>query len=165
MSASQKMPPMSRGDRLALGGVAVDDDHVSALRGRAAGRWPRPCPMRPPVTSAEVFSSDMAARAPMRLRPPALDRPCARLNRPGLRICAWGRMPVVPLISYPRQLANLADADPDRPAITDEHRTVTRAELEQLAIDTAEAFAGAGRGPGRHRRARAARTASSSSRR
>src|SRR4051794_3015488 len=50
-------------------------------------------------------------------------------------------MPVVPLVSYPRQLANLAAADPDRPAITDEHRSITRAGLEQLATDTAEAFA------------------------
>lgn len=57
-------------------------------------------------------------------------------------------MSLVPLISYPRQLANLAEADPDRPAITDEHRRVTRAGLEQLASDTAEAFAALGVGQG-----------------
>ena len=54
----------------------------------------------------------------------------------------------MPLISYPRRLANLAEADPDRPAITDEFRSVTRAELEQLASDTAEAFAALDVGPG-----------------
>jgi bile acid-coenzyme A ligase len=48
------------------------------------------------------------------------------------------------MIPYPRQLANLAAADPDHPAVTDEHRTVTRAELEALACDTAEEFAGLG---------------------
>ncbi len=52
------------------------------------------------------------------------------------------------MIPYPRQLANLAAADPDHPAITDEHRTVTRAELEALASDMAEEFAGLGVGPG-----------------
>jgi len=55
-------------------------------------------------------------------------------------------MPVVPMVSYPRRLADLAAADPDRPAITDEFRSVTRAELEQLASDTAEAFAALGVG-------------------
>jgi bile acid-coenzyme A ligase len=54
----------------------------------------------------------------------------------------------VPMISYPRRLAGLAVADPTRPAVTDEHRTVSRAELEQLASDTAEAFAAQGVGPG-----------------
>src|SRR5438132_12764682 len=52
------------------------------------------------------------------------------------------------MISYPRRLANLAAADPDRPAVTDEHRTVTRAELERLASDVAEAFAARGAGQG-----------------
>ena len=44
----------------------------------------------------------------------------------------------VPMASYPRRLAGLAAADPSRPAVTDEHRTVTRAELERLASDMAE---------------------------
>ena len=57
-------------------------------------------------------------------------------------------MPGVALVSYPRRLADLAAADPDRPAVTDEHRTVTRAELEALASDTAEAFAELGVGQG-----------------
>ncbi|HTK16101.1 MAG TPA: AMP-binding protein [Acidimicrobiia bacterium] len=57
-------------------------------------------------------------------------------------------MTAVPMIPYPRQLANLATADPTHPAVTDEHRTVTRAELERLAIDSAEAFAGLGVGQG-----------------
>jgi bile acid-coenzyme A ligase len=57
-------------------------------------------------------------------------------------------MTAVPMIPYPRQLANLAEADPTHPAVTDEHRTVNRAELERLAIDTAEAFAGLGVGQG-----------------
>ena len=35
-----------RGDGLALGGVAVDDDDVGAVGGEAAARWPRPSPMR-----------------------------------------------------------------------------------------------------------------------
>ena len=51
-------------------------------------------------------------------------------------------MSYVPLISYPRRLANLAATDPDHLAITDEFRSVTRAELETLASDTAEAFVG-----------------------
>src|SRR5690349_12364476 len=50
------------------------------------------------------------------------------------------------MISYPRRMANLAAADPDRPAITDEYRTVTRAELESLASDMAEEFAALGVG-------------------
>src|SRR5436853_3086560 len=57
-------------------------------------------------------------------------------------------MSLVPMIPYPRQLANLAEADPTHPAVTDENRTVTRAELERLAIDTAEAFAGLDVGQG-----------------
>jgi bile acid-coenzyme A ligase len=55
-----------------------------------------------------------------------------------------GQNAVVPLVSYPRRLADLAAADPSRPAVTDEQRTVTRDELEQLASDTAEAFAANG---------------------
>ena len=57
-------------------------------------------------------------------------------------------MGLVPMVSYPRRLADLAAADPDRPAITDERRTVTRAELEELASDTAEAFSAFGVGQG-----------------
>ncbi len=52
------------------------------------------------------------------------------------------------MVPYPRRLADLAAADPDRPAITDEHRTVTRAELEALASDWAEEFAALGVGSG-----------------
>src|SRR6476620_6745170 len=59
-----------------------------------------------------------------------------------------GRMTAVPMIPYPQQLANLAAADPSHPAVTDETRTVDRAELERLAIDTAEAFAALGVGQG-----------------
>ncbi|NLA35273.1 MAG: AMP-binding protein [Actinobacteria bacterium] len=33
------------------------------------------------------------------------------------------------LVSYPRALADLASANPDRPAVTDDHRSVTRSEL------------------------------------
>jgi hypothetical protein len=50
-------------------------------------------------------------------------------------------MTAVRMIPYPRQLADLAAADPGHLAVTDETRTVTRAELERLAIDTAEVFA------------------------
>ncbi|MGO9876974.1 MAG: AMP-binding protein [Acidimicrobiia bacterium] len=45
------------------------------------------------------------------------------------------------VVSYPRRLADLAAAAPSRPAVTDEQRTVTRAQLEQLSSDMAEAFA------------------------
>ena len=88
-----------------------------------------PIPDAPPVTRAEVFSSDIAAQS---TRSDAV----------------VGQNAAVPLVSYPRRLADLAAADPSRPAVTDEHRTVTRAELEQLATDTAEAFAALGVGPG-----------------
>ena len=57
-------------------------------------------------------------------------------------------MPGMPLVSYPRRLADLAAADPTKSAVTDEWRSVSRAELEQLASDTAEAFAGLGVGQG-----------------
>jgi len=86
----------------------------------------------------------------MRLRPAALHRPCdsSELSGPSDLRLALGQNAVVPLVSYPRQLANLAAADPSRPAVTDEQRTVTRAELEQLASDTAEEFAARSVGPG-----------------
>ena len=45
------------------------------------------------------------------------------------------------LVSYARQLADLAAADPDRPAVTDPTRTVTRRDLDLLATRTAHAFA------------------------
>lgn len=57
-------------------------------------------------------------------------------------------MAAVPMVAYPRRLADHAAADPSRPAVTDEHRTVTREELELLASETAEAFAERGVGPG-----------------
>ena len=44
------------------------------------------------------------------------------------------------LISYAQRLRDHAAADPDRPAITDEHRTVTRVELDRLANRTARAL-------------------------
>jgi bile acid-coenzyme A ligase len=54
----------------------------------------------------------------------------------------------VPMVPYPRRLADLAAENPAHLAVTDEQRTVTRQELEQLASDTAEVFAerGVGRG-------------------
>lgn len=58
------------------------------------------------------------------------------------------RMSGVPMVPYPRRLADLAAKDPAHPAVTDEQRTVTRQELEQLASDTAEVFAARGVGPG-----------------
>ncbi len=54
------------------------------------------------------------------------------------------RIPLVVLISYAQRLADHAAADPDRPAITDEHRTVSRAQLESLALRTAHALVGRG---------------------
>jgi bile acid-coenzyme A ligase len=50
----------------------------------------------------------------------------------------------VPLISYPQHLANHVAADPDRPAVTDDHASVTRAELEQLSNRVARALAAKG---------------------
>jgi bile acid-coenzyme A ligase len=54
----------------------------------------------------------------------------------------------VALISYARRLADHAAGAPDRPAVTDEHRTVTRAELESLANRTARALSARGVRPG-----------------
>lgn len=51
-------------------------------------------------------------------------------------------------ISYAAQLARLAQAAPDRVAVTDEQRSVTRAELEALSLRTAHAFAALGVGRG-----------------
>jgi len=50
----------------------------------------------------------------------------------------------VPMISYAQRISNHAAADPDRAAITDEHRTVTRAELQSLANRTARVLAARG---------------------
>ncbi|MDQ1521718.1 MAG: bile acid-coenzyme ligase [Actinomycetota bacterium] len=52
------------------------------------------------------------------------------------------------MVSYARRLADDAAADPDRLAVTDEHRSVTRAELDALANRTARAFAERGVGQG-----------------
>ena len=52
------------------------------------------------------------------------------------------------MISYARRLTDFAEADPERPAVTDEHRTMTRAGLEALANRTARALADAGVVPG-----------------
>lgn len=37
------------------------------------------------------------------------------------------------LVSFPKALADLADAEPDRPAVTDERRTLSRADLQREA--------------------------------
>ncbi|MDQ1448256.1 MAG: hypothetical protein QOC79_1227, partial [Actinomycetota bacterium] len=51
------------------------------------------------------------------------------------------RITVVALISYPQRFADHVASDPDRPALSYEQRTVTRAELEALANRTARALA------------------------
>jgi bile acid-coenzyme A ligase len=48
------------------------------------------------------------------------------------------------MISYAARLAMLAGEAPDRPAVTDDHRTLTRRELDDLAERTARAFAAGG---------------------
>ncbi len=58
------------------------------------------------------------------------------------------RIEPVALISYAQRLVDHAAADPDRPALTDEQRTVTRAELDALANRTARALAQQGVGAG-----------------
>lgn len=52
------------------------------------------------------------------------------------------------LVSYPKALADLASADPDRPAVTDERRSVTRAEFLREAGHLAHRFAELGAGEG-----------------
>ena len=52
------------------------------------------------------------------------------------------------LVSYPARLRTHAAAEPDRPAVTDDTRTVTRAELDRLANATARALADLGVGAG-----------------
>lgn len=52
------------------------------------------------------------------------------------------------LVSFARRLSNLAERAPDMPAVTDEDRSLTRAELDDLATRTARAFAGYGAGSG-----------------
>jgi bile acid-coenzyme A ligase len=54
----------------------------------------------------------------------------------------------VALVSYARRLSDHAHAAPDRPAVTDTQRSVTRAEVEQLATATARALEGRGVGAG-----------------
>src|ERR1039457_82661 len=48
------------------------------------------------------------------------------------------------MVSYAARLAILADEAPDRPAVTDDDRTLTRRELDDLADRTAKAFAASG---------------------
>jgi bile acid-coenzyme A ligase len=48
------------------------------------------------------------------------------------------------MVSYALRLAMFADEDPDCPAVTDENRTVSRRELDDLAERTARAFAARG---------------------
>src|SRR5689334_4681416 len=57
-------------------------------------------------------------------------------------------MSLMPTVSYAKRLADDAAEDPDHLAVTDEHRTVTRGELDRLANCTARAFAAMGVGPG-----------------
>jgi bile acid-coenzyme A ligase len=57
---------------------------------------------------------------------------------------AFGQNRRVPMISYARRLADHAHREPDRPAVTDEERTVTRGELDRLATGTAHALAARG---------------------
>ncbi len=52
------------------------------------------------------------------------------------------------LVSYAQRLADHARAAPDRLAVVDPHRSVTRGELDALATRTAHAFAELGVGPG-----------------
>ena len=54
------------------------------------------------------------------------------------------RISGVALISYAQQLSNLAAADGAHLAVTDEHESVTRAELESIANRTARALAAQG---------------------
>jgi bile acid-coenzyme A ligase len=74
----------------------------------------------------------------------AVASPLAEVGCPALR---WrARITVVALISYPRRLADHVATDPDHLALTDEQRTLTRAELEALANRTARALASKGVG-------------------
>ncbi|MCU1427615.1 MAG: baiB [Actinomycetia bacterium] len=57
-------------------------------------------------------------------------------------------MAPMPMVSYAQRLAGDAAADPDHLAVTDEQRSVTRRELEQLANRSARAFAQLGVGQG-----------------
>ena len=54
----------------------------------------------------------------------------------------------MPLVSYAARLRAHAEAAPDRPAVTDEERTVTRGELDRLANATARVLADRGVRPG-----------------
>ena len=55
----------------------------------------------------------------------------------------------MPMISFARRLADLVERDPERPAVTDERRTLTRAQLDDLATRTAHELSRYGAGPGR----------------
>src|SRR4051812_17847443 len=55
-------------------------------------------------------------------------------------------MTLMPTVSYASRLDDFVAADPDHLAVTDEHRSVTRAELHTLANRTARAFAELGVG-------------------
>ena len=50
----------------------------------------------------------------------------------------------VPLIPFSRAIRHWAERDPDRPAITDEARTITRGELERRTNQLARAYAARG---------------------
>ena len=92
------------------------------------------------------------------LRSPALaEGSCPTLRR-------RARIPFVALISYAQRLRDHAAADPDHLAITDEHRTVTRARARAAREPHRPRAAGAGRAGRRPRHDRACRTRSSSSR-
>jgi bile acid-coenzyme A ligase len=54
----------------------------------------------------------------------------------------------MPVVSFARRLAELAEADPDRPAITCGEETVTRAELSSRADDLARELVDGGVGEG-----------------
>ncbi|MDQ3352281.1 MAG: long-chain fatty acid--CoA ligase, partial [Actinomycetota bacterium] len=54
----------------------------------------------------------------------------------------------MPLVSYPRRLRELAEADPDRPAVTCDEVTLTRAGLEVEGTRLAHHLATLGVGQG-----------------
>jgi len=55
----------------------------------------------------------------------------------------------MPMISFARRLADLVERAPGMPAVTDERRTVTRSEMDELAGRTALELTRYGAGPGR----------------
>lgn len=50
----------------------------------------------------------------------------------------------MPIVSYAQRLVDHATREPDRPALTDERRTLSRGELDRLANRTARVLAGKG---------------------